>query len=110
MSAPSQFPPINGTLLDVNDPALPSYANGDITNLGGVVPATPVSGVVPITRTYSNVSSTSSGGSGAVCTVAVTANAGIENVATGVNANALNLEFTPGVIESIPGTFAWSGG
>ena len=110
MSAPSQFPPINGTLLDVNDPALPSYSNGDITNLGGVVPATPVSGVVPITRTYSNVSSTSPDGSGAVFTVAVTASAGIENVATGVNATAFNLEFTPGLIESIPGTFAWSGG
>ena len=110
MSAPSQFPPINGTLLAVNDPDLPSYANGDITNLGGVTPATPVSGVVPITRTYSNVSSTSPNGSGAVFTVAVTASAGIENVATAVNANALNLEFTPGLIESIPGTFAWSGG
>lgn len=112
MSPPSQFPPIGGTLTDVNDPPDPTInANGFITDLGGVINLPAIDATyTPVAKKYSGVSTTSDGGGvGAQFTIDVVSEPSFTDVATAVNSVA-TLPITPGVVQTIPGTFAWSDG
>jgi hypothetical protein len=110
MSRPSQFPPINGTLLDVDDPPDPTVSNGNITSLGGKITGTAINAsLIPVKKNYVGVATTSSGsGFGATFTIDVDVNS-VKNVVDSVNSVA-SPSSLPGVIQSIPGTFSWSAG
>lgn len=111
MSAPSQFPPINGTLLDVNDPTAPTFSVGTITSLGGKIIGSPINtSLVPVTKKYSGVSTSSDGdGVGATFTIDVVSSPSFQNVLKSIDPIG-SPDVLPGRVETIPGTFAWSGG
>ena len=115
MSPPTPYPTIFNTLVSIDDPISPTVGNGgivdgDLTTLGGREAGSVLAPIslskVPIAKKYNNVATTSPNGTGATVNVDITYNT-IKDIVTSCTTTATALSVA-GVIETIPGTFAWS--